>query len=159
MKNRIEIHSNDPKLDELNFKAYVSTIERRFERFLPTGEEPFTKEIQTPWGETLTVKSGDYLVSELNESEDQWPVDAEIFEALYRVTRPGYCCKKWVTYLVPLLELTSGDPEQMVTIYALEGPQTVPAGDFYLARGTRGEIWAYPAIKVNLIMKLDDSQT
>jgi len=160
MIKRIEIYSKDPKLDDLNFRAYIiATIERRFERFLPTDDGPFTKEIQTAWGETLTVKSGDYLISELNDPEDQWPVDAEVFEASYRMTRPGYCCKKAVTYLTPLLELTDGDPEQLVTIYTLEGPETVPAGDFYLARGVHGEIWPLPVSFVNQEMKLDDSQS
>jgi hypothetical protein len=27
----------------------------------------------------------------------------------------------------------------------MEGPETVRAGDFYLARGVKGEIWPYPA--------------
>ena len=61
MKKLIELTALDPIIDKLNFKSYISTVERRFERFLPGPEEPRSKEIPTPWGESLTATAGDYL--------------------------------------------------------------------------------------------------
>jgi hypothetical protein len=53
--------------------------------------------------------------------------------------------------LAPLTDLTR-DPDQLVTIVSLEGPETVKAGDFYLAKGVRGEIWPYPKEKIADVM-------
>ena len=39
-----------------------------------------------------------------------------------------------------------------MTVKTMEGEETVRAGDFYLARGVKGEIWAYPQEKVGTIM-------
>ena len=141
MTNNIELTALNPILDQLEFKQYQSTVERRFKRFLPEPGEPDRKEIPTPWGESLTAKAGDYLVSEMDSPDDCWPVDAEV------------CLKKALTELVPLIEVTDGDEDEMVTVYTLEGPETVRAGDFYLARGIYGEIWTYPKEKVQNVMK------
>lgn len=154
MTKNIEITGLDPILDRLNFKPYRNMVERRFERFLPEPGEPKRVEIETPWGESLTAKAGDYLVSEMDSPEDRWPVDVEVFEKSYEIIRPGVCVKTAVTELVPLTDLTDGDLDQMVTVYTLEGPETVRAGDFYLARGVYGEIWTYPKDKVQKVMKL-----
>ena len=153
MTKHIELTSLNPILDKLSFKQYQSTVERRFERFLPKSGEPDRMEISTPWGESLTAKAGDYLVSELDSRDDSWPVDAEVFENSYEIVRPGVCKKKALTELVPLVDVTEGDADQMVTVYTLEGPETVRAGDFYLARGIYGEIWTYPKDKVQSVMK------
>jgi hypothetical protein len=153
MANYVELTSLNPILERLNFRPYQSTVERHFERFLPVPGEPKEKEIATPWGESLTAKAGDYLVSEMDNPDDSWPVDAEVFEKSYEIVRPGVCKKKAVTELVPLEDVTAGDPDQMVTVYTLEGPETVRAGDFYLARGIYGEIWTYPKDKVQGVMK------
>ena len=83
MKILIELTALDPIIDKLNFKSYISTVERRFERFLPGPEEPRSKEIPTPWGESLTATAGDYLVSEIDAPNDRWPVHPEIFEESY----------------------------------------------------------------------------
>lgn len=144
---------NDPILDRLKFKPYRSIVERRFERFLPKPSEPDRMEIPTPWGESLTATPGDYLVSEMDSPNDRWPVEAEIFENSYEIVRPGVCIKRAVTRLVPLVDVTDGDADQMVTVYTLEGPETVRAGDFYLARGIHDEIWTYPKDKVQSVMK------
>ena len=144
---------NDPILDRLKFKPYRSIVERRFERFLPKPGEPDRMEIPTPWGESLTATPGDYLVSEMDSPNDRWPVEAEIFENSYEIVRPGVCIKRAVTRLVPLVDVTDGDADQMVTVYTLEGPETVRAGDFYLARGIHDEIWTYPKDKVQSVMK------
>jgi hypothetical protein len=61
-----------------------------------------------------------------------------------------------LTELVPLVDVTGGDENEMVTVYTLEGPETVRAGDFYLARGIYGEIWTYPKEKVQSVMKPAD---
>lgn len=156
MPKHIELTSLNPILDQLNFKPYQSIVERHFERFLPGPGEPDRKEVPTPWGESLTAKAGDYLVSEMDSPDDSWPVDAEVFDNSYEIIRPGVCKKKAVTELVPLVDVTGGDADQMVTVYTLEGPETVRAGDFYLARGIYGEIWTYPKDKVQGVMKPAD---
>jgi hypothetical protein len=153
MKEPIELTTLDPIIDKLNFKPYKSTVERRFERFLPEPGEPAEKEIPTPWGESLTATTGDYLVSEMDSPGDRWPVEAEIFENSYEIIRPGVCVKRAVTKLVPLVDVTDGDEDRMVTVYTLEGPETVRAGDFFLARGIHDEIWTYPKDKVKKVMK------
>ncbi len=156
MAKRIVITSKDPILKRLHFRSYQSVVERRFERFIAEPGMSDRMEVATPWGESLTAKSGDYLVSEMDTPDDYWPVDAEIFEKSYEVIRPGVCVKKAFTDLVPLVDVTDGDADQMVTVYTLEGPETVRAGDFYLARGIQGEIWTYPKGKVENVMKPAD---
>jgi hypothetical protein len=153
MTNQIEITQLHPILEKLHFKKYQSTVERRCKRFLPRPGEPDRMEIPTPWGESLTAKAGDYLVSELDNPDDSWPVDADVFENSYEIVQPGVCIKKALTELAPLVDVTGGDADQMVTVYTLEGPETVRAGDFYLARGIYGEIWTYPKDKVENVMK------
>lgn len=153
MTKHIELTQLHPILDKLHFKKYQNTVERRCKRFTPGPGEPDRMEVPTPWGESLTAKAGDYLVSEMDNPDDSWPVDAEIFENSYEIIRPGVCVKKALTELAPLVEVTEGDPNQMVTVYTLEGPETVRAGDFYLARGIYGEIWTYPKDKVENVMK------
>jgi len=108
-------------------------------------------EINTPWGSQLTARKGDFLVSEVETPNDYWPIDPVIFEESYVIIRPGYCVKKAITLLVPLTDLTR-DPERKVTVVSLEGPETVRAGDFYLAKGIKGEIWPYPKEKINDVM-------
>ena len=156
MTNPVELTAHDPIIDKLNFKSYKSTVERRFERFTPEPGEPDEKEIPTPWGESLTATAGDYLVSEMDSPDDCWPVEAEIFENSYEIIRPGVCVKKAVTRLVPLVDVTGGDADRLVTVYTLEGPETVRAGDFYLARGIHDEIWTYPKDKVQNVMEPAD---
>ena len=109
-------------------------------------------EIDTPWGSQLTAKSGDFLVSEVDTPNDYWPIDPVIFEQSYIIIRPGYCVKSAVTLLAPLTDITHGDEEQMVTVVSLEGPLTVRAGDFYLAKGVKGEVWPYPKDKIYDVM-------
>ena len=147
MSEPLVLTSSDPILSKLNFKPFRSKVERRVVPFLPGPNEPQTIEIKTPWGAALTARKGDFLISELATPHDFWPVNAEIFEESYVITRPGFCVKKAVTLLVPLTDVT-GDPDQIVTVVSLEGPETVRAGDFHLAKGVRGEIWAYPKKKI-----------
>lgn len=152
-KEAVIIKSTDPIVSELDFKPYRSIVERHVERFLPAAGEPQDIEIKTPWGEYLTANAGDYLVSELDTPpSDQWPVEADIFEKTYEITRPGYCVKRAVTYLVPLVDAVGGDPEQEVMVKTLEGLVSVRADDFYLARGVEGEIWPYPKEKIGKVM-------
>jgi hypothetical protein len=144
MSEPISIRSDDPRLATLQFKAFLNSTERKVEQYLPGDNEAQTVDVKTPWGAELTAKKGDYLVSDLGQPNDKWPVDQEIFKNTYIISRPGYCMKNTVTELVPLVDLTNGDLNQMVTVHTLEGPETVRAGDFYLARGIKGEIWPYP---------------
>ena len=151
MRAPIVISSDDSILRTLNFKPYRSKVERRVIPFLPAPGEPQTMEVSTPWGAQLTAKFGDFLVSEVDTPSDYWPIDPQIFEESYVIIRPGYCVKKALTLLVPLTDIT-GDPEREVTIISLEGPETVKAGDFYLAKGIKGEVWPYPKEKVADVM-------
>lgn len=152
MSAPILLNSDDPLIAKLNFKPYRSTVERRVKPFLPKPGEPQTMELQTPWGSSLTVKVGDFLVSELSTPNDCWPIDARIFEETYLITRPGFCVKNALTLLVPLVDVTKGNADEMVTVVTLEGPETVRAGDFYLAKGVKGEVWPYPIAKVKDVM-------
>ena len=138
---QMEIHSDDSILDEIEFKPYRNAMIRRVVPFLPAPDEPQTMEVTTPWGAVLTVKYGDMLISELDAPQDVWPIDAGIFDETYMMTGPGICIKRAITLIAPLSEIAGGDEDQMVTVYTLEGPETVRAGDFCLAKGVRGEIW------------------
>ena len=152
MQDSIVISSDDSILQTLNFKAYRSRVERPVIPFMPMPNEVQFMDIKTPWGAVLTAKSGDFLISELDKPNDFWPIDATIFEESYILIRPGYCVKKAVTLLVPLTEVTHGDPDAMVTVVTLEGSEDVRAGDFYLAKGVKGEVWAYPKDKIEHVM-------
>jgi hypothetical protein len=151
MSEPIVITSDDSILRTLDFKPYRSKVERRVIPFLPSPGEPQTMEVNTPWGAQLTAKYGDFLVSEVDKPSDFWPIDPVIFEESYVIIRPGYCVKKAITLLVPLTDLTA-DPNREVTVISLEGPETVRAGDFYLAKGIKGEVWPYPKAKINEVM-------
>lgn len=151
MSDPIVITSADSILSTLNFKPYRSKVERRVVPFLPASDEQQTLEIHTPWGQELTARKGDFLVSEVNTPNDYWPIDPVIFDESYVITRPGFCVKKAVTLLVPLTDIT-GNPDQRVTVVSLEGALTVRAGDFYLAKGVKGEIWPYPKEKIKEVM-------
>jgi hypothetical protein len=151
MTEPLLITSDDPSLETLPFQPYRSTVERRVIPFFPAPDEPQTMDINTPWGMQITASKGDFLVSEVETPDDYWPIDPVIFEGSYIITRPGYCVKKAITLLVPLADIT-GDPDRQVTVATLEGNETVRAGDFYLARGIKGEIWPYPKEKVGDVM-------
>jgi hypothetical protein len=145
MSEPLVITAQDPILKTLRFKPFLNSEERRVEQFLPGPDEPQMIEVKTPWGAELTAKSGDYVVSDIGRPGEHWPVDKQVFESTYVITRPGFCMKNAVTELVPMVDLTNGDPDQIVTVETMEGSETVRAGDFYLARGVKGEIWPYPA--------------
>jgi hypothetical protein len=152
MSKPVVITSDDPILKSLNFRPYRSKVERRVIPFLPAPGDPQTLDVKTPWGAVLTAKRGDFLVSEVAAPHDYWPIDPVIFEESYIITRPGYCAKKAVTLLVPLTDLTNGDPDRLVTVISMEGAETVRAGDFFLAKGIKGEIWPYPKEKIAEVM-------
>lgn len=154
MSENISIRSDDPRLDSLHFHPYRSIVERRVIAFTPEAGKKQTMEIVTPWGETLTAHAGDLLVSEVKAPDDYWPVRADIFDESYIITRPGFCIKRAHVHLAPLADLTGGDEDAEVTVHSFEGPVTVRAGDFYLARGVKGEIWAYPRDKAESLLAL-----
>jgi len=152
MTEPLVITSDDPILNRMDFKPFRSKVERRVIPFMPMPNEEQTMDIKTPWGAILTAKSGDFLISELEKPNDFWPIDATIFEESYVLVRPGFCVKKAVTLLVPLTDMTDGNPDAMVTVVSLEGAETVRAGDFYLAKGVKGEVWSYPKDKIEHVM-------
>lgn len=144
----LKLTSEDELVKQLPFKPYRNSVQRRARQFLPGPNEPQTTNIQTPWGETLVCEYGDYIVNERDTPNDRWPVKKEIFEQSYIEVLPGYFVKRPLTYLVPLVAVT-GNPDEEVTVHTLEGVVTVRAGDFYLARGIKGEIWPYPKEKAD----------
>ena len=152
MSEPLVITSSDSLLDTLNFKPYLNKVQRRVVPYFPDPGDPQTMEINTPWGTQLTAKKGDFLVSEIDKPHDYWPVDPVIFEESYIIIKPGYCVKSAITFLVPLTDITNGDEDRLVTVISLEGPETVRAGDFYLAKGVKGEVWPYPKEKINDVM-------
>jgi hypothetical protein len=151
MAEPLLITSKDPILDKLDFKPYRSKVERRVVPFFPAPHEPQTMDIDTPWGTRLTARKGDFLISEVDTPEDYWAIDPVIFDESYEIIRPGYCVKKAVTLLAPLTDLT-GDPDRLVKVVTMEGDETVRAGDFYLAKGIKGEIWPYPREKIKDVL-------
>jgi hypothetical protein len=153
MNEPVVLMPDDLIIKSLNFKPYRNTARRRVVPFVPKDDQPQTMEVTTPWGSKLTVKKGDLLVSELDKPNDVWPIDAKIFDESYLVVGPGICEKRAVTFLVPLIDVTDGDEDRMVIVHTLEGAETVRAGDFFLAKGVKGEIWPYPKAKVAKIMK------
>jgi hypothetical protein len=153
MKEPLVLMSDDPLMNSLNFKPYRNMSLRRAVPFVPEDGQPQTMEVTTPWGAKLTVKKGDLLISELNSPDDVWPIEPHIFDETYMITAPGLCVKRAVTLLVPLIDVTDGDEDQMVTVNTLEGLVTVRAGDFLLAKGVEGEIWPYPKSKFLKKMK------
>jgi hypothetical protein len=153
MRDPVVVLPDDPMINSLNFKPYRSKVTRRVVPFIPKGGQPQTMEVITPWGARLTVKKGDLLVSELDKPDDIWPIDAQIFDETYLIIAPGLCVKRAITMLVPLIDVTNGDEDRVVTVHTLEGPVTVRAGDFFLAKGVKGEIWPYPKAKVATKMK------
>jgi hypothetical protein len=88
MGKPIVITSDDPVLKSLDFKPFRSKVERRVIPFLPSPDEPQTLDVKTPWGAILTAKRGDFLVSEIDQPNDYWPIDPVIFEESYILTRP-----------------------------------------------------------------------
>jgi hypothetical protein len=160
MSEPFVITSQDPVLKTLHFKPFLNSEARGVKQFLPDPGEPQTIEVKTPWGAELLVTYGDYIVSDLKKPSDRWPVDKKIFEETYLMIEPERCMKNAETDLVPMIDLTNGNPDQLVTVETLEGPETVRAGDFYLARGIKGEIWPYPANRMTgtLIMPKSDIQ-
>ncbi len=159
MDDTVLITSQDPIIKTLDFKPYRSIVERRVKRFMPAPAAPQDIEIATPWGESLTANAGDYLVSEIDTPpNDRWPVESSIFEKTYMFTRPGFCVKQALTYLVPLADAIGGDVDQEVVVETLEGMVSVRAGDFYLALGVEGEIWPYPKDKVEKVMVLVEEE-
>jgi hypothetical protein len=153
MKEPLVLMPDDPILNSLNFKPYRNVTLRRAVPYLPEDGQPQSMEVSTPWGSKLNVKKGDFLVSELDKPNDVWPIDPRIFDETYQITAPGVCIKRAVTLLVPLTDVTNGDEDQMVTVHTLEGPETVRAGDFMLAKGVKGELWPYPKTKAQETMK------
>ena len=149
----LEITSDLEWLNYLDFKPYRHSIEREAIQYLPGPADPQKTTIRTPWGESLVCEYGDYIVNELDDPMDKWPVRQDIFESSYVEIRPGYFIKRPVTYLVPLVDITR-DPQTEVVIHTLEGPVIVRAGDFYLARGIEGEIWPYPKCKADATLIL-----
>ncbi|MCI0478554.1 MAG: hypothetical protein L0Y55_20120, partial [Anaerolineales bacterium] len=113
MSEPIVLKADDLIVQSLHFKPHRSIAQRRVKPFIPAPHEPQTKEVTTPWGSKLTVTKGDLLISELDKPEDEWPIDADIFDQTYMIVAPGFCIKRAVTLLVPLEDVTGGDTNRL----------------------------------------------
>ena len=157
MSQPIDIRAQDSILRQLDFKVYRYNQERQAVQFSPNAGEPQTMIILTPWGAELVVEKGDYIVNEIDSPDNRWPIQQDIFESTYTEIRPGYYIKRAEVHLYPLRDFTK-DPEQLVRVHTLEGVVTVRSGDFYLARGIKGEIWPMPNDKVETSLSLIENQ-
>ena len=156
MEQLMEIKSDSPFLKILDFRPYCCNgDERLVEQFLPDNHESQTKEIEAPWGGTLTAKAGDYIVRDLKNPDDSWVVKKSIFDTTYSKTRNDTYIKSASVFLVPLTDIT-GNPDEKVIVHTLEGPMTVRSGDFYLAQGVEKEIWPIPKEKMESAYRLAD---
>lgn len=143
MSQPIELRAQDSILRRLKFKKYRYKQERQAFQFMPKDSETPQMIIQTPWGAELIAEKGDYIVNEVGTPDNRWPVQKDIFEETYVEVKPGVYIKRALVSLYPLKDVTK-DPEQLVSVYTLEGVVTVRAGDFFLCRGVKGEIWPMP---------------
>lgn len=147
MSKPLNLRAEDNFLKHIPFKPYRYSTEREAIQFIPPNGAPKIIKIATPWGAELEVEVGDYIVNDVGSPDNRWPVKKDIFEETYMELRTGIYIKRALVYLYPLAELTK-DPEQLVRVHTLEGVVTVRAGDFYLCKGVRGEIWPMPLDKV-----------
>jgi len=135
---------------DITFARYINTSERRAVKHDAAPCEPL--EITTRWGATLILGCGDYLVSDIDDPSDMWPVSAEIFERIYEEVSPGVFMKREWVDMAPLSDIT-GDEEVVVTVDTGHGVVTVVAGDFYLCRGKDGYIWVMAKEKFERCMR------
>jgi hypothetical protein len=157
MSKPYDLRAQDPIIKKLKFKPFRYKQERQAVQFLPEPGKAQTMSIITPWGGELIVERGDYIVNELDSPENRWPVKKDIFEATYIQVRPGVCIKRALVHLYPLWEFTK-DLEQLVRVHTQEGVVTVRAGDFYLAKGVKNEIWPMPKEKVESTLYLVETK-
>lgn len=151
----LELKASDPIINSLVFKTYRYTNKRQAEQFLPDADQSQTIHIETGWGGVLTGSSGDYIVWELDNPEERWVVENEIFLASYTEIETGIFVKNATVDLAPLTDITR-DPDREVIIYSIEGPLRVRSGDFYLALGVKKEIWPAPIEHIKNCMELLD---
>jgi hypothetical protein len=158
MQKQKKIQANSPTLKMLHFRPYrYQGAERQAEQFVPD-DDAAVKQVQTPWGGTLTAEPGDYIVRDANNPHDAWVVKKDIFDSTYVRTKRGTYVKAANVFLAPLTEIT-GDDDEEVVIDTKEGSVTVRAGDFYLAKGVEDEIWPVPKEKVGTdLLPVDEKE-
>lgn len=135
---------------DISFARYINTSERRAVKHEGALCEPL--EITTRWGATLILECGDYLVSDIDDPSDAWPVASEIFERVYEEVSPGVFMKREWVDMAPLSAIT-GDEQVVVTVDTGHGVVTVVSGDFYLCRGKDGYIWVMAKEKFDRYMR------
>ena len=148
------IVAGDKELEGLNWKAYRQRekILRKAVQFLPGPGEEQELHLDMGDGVSLVAKEGDYLVSPLEQPEYRWPVDERIFLESYVQVDDDTYYKDAITYLVPLEDLVDSDVDQLVTVRTLEGDETLRAGDFYLAKGVKEDIWPIPKVVSGILL-------
>lgn len=144
------LSSDAPILRELPFRKVRYKQIRCASQFFPGPGEPQEMTLHTNWGGELTVKVGDFLVHPQDDPDNVWPVARTIFEQTYEALGGGRFQKSVLTEIIPLEQITQ-DPNQFVIVKSLEGELRVRSGDFYLARGTQGEIWPIPIRSLDAI--------
>ena len=152
MSTPLTLKADDHILHQIPFLPYRYTTERQAVQFLPENGQPQTTVIHTPWGAELVAEKGDYIVNDIGSEDNRWPVKKNIFEETYLETKPGIYIKRAIVLLYPLKDVTK-DPQQLVIIHTLEGVVTVRAGDYYLCKGVKGEIWPMPIDKVTSTLR------
>ena len=150
----LELRHNDPVIQQLEFDKYRSKVCRAITQFLPKDGEAQTCTVNAPWG-TEEVRAGDYIGSEIGNSTHSWRIEKGAFESSYEWVEPGIARKSAVIELIPLVNLTH-NPDAMVKIYTcIPGEEAKDAdkhcieraGEVFLARGVKGELYRYPIAK------------
>lgn len=137
------LSSDSPILKEIPFRKVRYHQIRHAYQFLPGPSAPQEMVIHTSWGGELTAQAGDFIVHPLDDPDNLWPVSKDIFLETYQAVGSGAFQKKSVTEIIALDQITQ-DPDRLVIVKSLEGDLKVRSGDFYLARGSQGEIWPIP---------------
>ena len=152
----LELRPTDPVIQTLRFDKYRSKVCIAVTQFLPKDNEPQTCIVNPP----DEVRAGDYIGSEIGNSTNAWRIEKGTFESSYEWVAPGIARKSAVIELIPLVTLTD-NPDRIVKIYSyVPGEETEEAmdgdkrfieraGDVFLARGAKGELYRYPITKAN----------
>jgi hypothetical protein len=89
MRKPMKIQANSPTLKMLHFRPYrYQGAERQAEQFIPD-DDASVKQVQTPWGGTLTAEPGDYIVQDANNPDDAWVVKKDRLFASFKEVTEG----------------------------------------------------------------------
>lgn len=75
--------------------------------------------------ESIRPRRGDFVFSGLDSPKDAWPVARGVFDHGYVLLRPGSRVERAPSYLVPLVDVTSGDANQASTLSIRRNVSTI----------------------------------